>query len=189
MKFFQAIALLLLPWGSFVAGALGQSAKPLARAEKKQPAFDLSKVNDKPWCEDKGRLQDYPSKTMDQIIAGGKESIPVLISMLTDKRSGHNYEIICFWGEMSIQEIAYCVLMDLFTDSQWTHFTIPGVSEEYFLGPTNKDEASWSRLREYIHKHGSRSLQRKWEDLWRQYGDRIFWDAKERCFKVAEALH
>lgn len=180
------VALFLSTWGCVVACAFGQGNKPQVHAERQSPRFDLSKINDSPSCEDKGRLQDYPSKTMDQIIAGGKESVPVLIGMLADKRSAHNYEIICFWGEMSIREIAYCVLVDLFTDSQWTHFTIPGVSEEYFLGPTNKGEASWSRLREYINKHGSRSLQTKWEALWRQYKDRVSWDDKERCFKIAE---
>jgi len=52
--------------------------------------FDLSKIgmvmNGRQICEDKGRLQDYPSKVMDQIIAAGPKSLPILIAMLSDGR-------------------------------------------------------------------------------------------------------
>jgi len=49
--------------------------------------FDLSRIgfalDGRQICEDKRRLQDYSSKVMDQIIAAGPKSVPVLIGMIT----------------------------------------------------------------------------------------------------------
>ena len=74
--------------------------------------FDLSKIGSvvggHQICEDKYRLQDYPSEVMKQIIAAGPKAVPVLIGMLTDTRTAKTEEpIICFWGTMSIGDIAF----------------------------------------------------------------------------------
>ena len=81
----------------------------------KPPHFDLSKigfmVEGHQVCEDKGRLQDYQSTVMDQIIGAGPKSVPVLIAMLTDTRIANTGEpIICYWPEMAIGDIAFCTL-------------------------------------------------------------------------------
>jgi len=135
-------------------------------------------------CEDKGRLQDYQSKMMDEIVGAGPESIPVLIGMLTDSHVAKTEEpIVCYWPEMAIGDIAFCLLEDLFLNSDWTKTTIPGVSWNDILGPEGNRPA-WEQFHSFIRKHGRRTIQLKWQAQWEKYKNQIFWDPKERCFKL-----
>ena len=109
-----------------------------SRADR-QLQFDLSKIgmvmDNRQICEDKGGLQDYPSKVMDQVIAAGPKSVPILIAMLSDERIAPTQEpIICFWQDMTIGDIAFCVLTDLFLNADWTETTIPGAGWNEMLG-------------------------------------------------------
>ncbi len=150
--------------------------------------FDLSKiglvVDGRQMCEDKGRLQDYPSKVMNEIIAAGPKAIPVLTDMVTDTRVAKTNEpIICYWPEMTIGDLAFCTLNDLFTDSSGSKTTMPGAGWNEILGPAN-DRPAWQQLHDYVRKNGRKSLQIKWQKLWSRYKGQFFWDAKERCFKL-----
>ena len=150
--------------------------------------FDLSKigmvVNGEQICEDKGRLQDYPSKVMDQIIAAGPDAIPILIGMITNTKMAKTREpIICYWPGMAIGDIAFCTLSDLFTDSSYTKTTLPGARWNDLLGPAG-DRAAWVQLDDFIKKHGRAALEEKWLRLWEKYKDSVDWDAKEKCFKL-----
>jgi hypothetical protein len=154
---------------------------------REQLQFDLSKigmvVDGQQICEDAGRVQDVPSKVMDQIIAGGQRSVPVLIAMITDTRIAKTREpIICYWGAMAVGDIAFCVLTDLFNDARSTAPTVPGAGYS-MLGPAG-DLPAWEQLHQYIRKHSRMALQAKWQRLWDKYKDQIFWDPKERCFKL-----
>ena len=153
--------------------------------------FDLSKigmvVDGKQICEDVGRIQDFPSKVMDQIIAAGPKSVPVLIAMIGDARMAKTREpIICYWGGMTIGDIAFCLLSDLFTETNGSAIggrtTMPGAGYE-MLGASG-DLPAWEQLHQYIRKHGRAALQAKWQGLWEKYKDQMFWDPKERCFKL-----
>jgi hypothetical protein len=120
---------------------------------------------------------------MDQIIAAGPKSVPVLIGMITDARMAKTEEpIICFWPGMAIGDIAFCTLEDLFLNGDWTKSTMPGSGWNDLLGP-DEGRPSWE-LSGFIRKHGREALQAKWQGLWDKYGDQVFWDPKERCFKL-----
>lgn len=135
-------------------------------------------------CEDVDRLQDYPSKEMDRIIAAGTKSIPVLINMLTDERRAKTSEpIICFWPGMAIGDIAFCLLTNLFTPLGDSKSTIPGGGWDELLGPPG-DRTAWTQLYEFVQKHGRVALRNKWQMLWNKYGAQAYWDPKERCFKL-----
>jgi len=56
------------------------------------------------------------SKLMDQIVAKGKDAIPILISQLTDTQESKE-PIYDYWSQMTAGDIAYFILNDLFTDS------------------------------------------------------------------------
>jgi hypothetical protein len=157
-----------------------------------KPGFDLSQIGEvfdgQQICEDVGRMQDYPSKVMDQIISEGPKSIPVLIAMISDTRMAKTREpIICYWGAMSIGDIAFCLLSDLFTETGGSAIggrpTIPGAGWDEMLGPPS-DLPALEQLHQYIRKHGRAALQAKWQSLWKKYGDQIVWDPKERCFRL-----
>jgi hypothetical protein len=154
---------------------------------RKEHQFDLSKVGQvadgHQICEDKGRLQDYPSKVMDQIIAAGPKSVPVLIDMLADTRTAKTEEpVICFWGSMTISDIAFCVLADLFLNPDSNKTTIPGAGWTEMLGP-DEGLPAWEQLHRFTRTHGTKALQTKWQIIWDKYSSRVLWDPKARCFK------
>lgn len=152
--------------------------------------FDLAHIGavlgGKRVCEDKGRLQDYSSRVMEQIIEAGPKAIPVLIRKITDARAAgtHTDEpVICYWYGMAIGDIAFCTLLDLFTDSTHGKTTMPGAGWTDMLGPDDKQPA-WEQFNDFISKHGRKVLQAKWQKLWNQNSNQIYWDTKERCFRL-----
>lgn len=153
--------------------------------------FDLSRigmvVDGKQVCNDTGnRLQDFPSKTMDQITEAGPKAVPILIGMLADDRIAKTKEpIICYWGEMTIGDIAFCLLTDLFTDSN-RKTTVPGADWNGILGRNDNLPAS-DQLHVFVKKHGIGVLQVKWRRLWDKYRGQVFWDPKERCFEPRDS--
>jgi hypothetical protein len=156
-------------------------------ASNKQSTFDLSEigmvVDGQQICEDKGRLQDVPSKEMERIIAGGMASIPILIKEVADSRELKTREpLICYWYGMANGDYAFALLSDLFTDTH-DKTTLPGAGWDSMLGPAGT-RAATVQLNDFIKKHGRLALQRKWQTLWNEYEARVFWDPKERCFKL-----
>jgi hypothetical protein len=156
--------------------------------KKKELQFDLSKigsvVDGHQVCEDKYRVQDYPSEVIDQIIAAGPKSVPVLIGMLTDTRTVKTEEpIICFWGVMTISDIAFCVLEDLFLDPDSAKATIAGAGWNEMLG-ANERLPAWEQLHRFTQTHGNKALQARWQTLWDKYSSQLSWDPKARCFKL-----
>jgi hypothetical protein len=152
--------------------------------------FDLAQigllVNGQQVCEDAGRIQDSQSTVVNQIIAAGPKAIPVLIDMLTDTRTANTKEpIICHWGAMTIGDIAFCALTDLFIDPT-AGVTVPGAGWDDMLGPTG-DVPAWQQLDAYVKKNGRATLQDKWRKVWARYGSQMYWDAEGRCFKLRRA--
>jgi hypothetical protein len=157
---------------------------------QKRLSFDLSKigmfVEGQQICEDKGRLQDYPSPEIEKITAAGTKSIPVLIELVTDGKQAKTREpIVCFWPGMAIGDIAFCLLDNLFLNAEWTNSTIPGASWNEMLDSPG-DLPAWEQLHGFIRKHGRAALRNKWRKLWVKHGGQIFWDPKERCFKLKQ---
>jgi hypothetical protein len=152
--------------------------------------FDLTKIafmiNGQPVCEDKGRLQDFPSKEMDRIIAAGKSVIPALIAMITDERNAttSTEPVICYWYGMAVGDLAFCTLMDLFTDSTGGKTTMPGANWNDIIGPDDGKRPVSDQFNIYVKRHGRKVLQAKWQRLWNKYETQMYWDSKERCFKL-----
>jgi hypothetical protein len=160
----------------------------LAQSAPKPLHFDLSKIgfvlNGEQICEDKGRLQDYPSTMMDEIIAAGPKSVSILIEMITDPRPLRTKEpIICFWYGMTVGDMALCLLADLFSDASDKR-TVPGSDWSSLMDPEDKDRAAADQLHLFVKKHGRAALQVKWQKLWARYGDQVYWDSRERCFRL-----
>jgi hypothetical protein len=155
------------------------------------PQFDLTRIGEAHdgnyVCQDVGRLQDWPSEVMDQIIAAGPKAVPILIAMISDARLAKREPVYCYWPGMAIGDIAFCLLSDLFTDANGSAIggtpTIPGAGWNEILGPPG-DLPAWEQLHQYIRKHGRAALQAKWQSLWRKYRDQIVWDAQKSCFKL-----
>ena len=136
-----------------------------------------------PSCRAKGRLQDRgycTSHTMDRIVADGKDAIPVLISELLGTRPTSK-PIYDYWRLTSEGDVAYFILMDLFMDSDWKTFHMPGL-ESIALNCTDVDsETCWRGI---LKKHGRKYVQEQWRNAWTANKDRAYWDEKARCFKL-----
>lgn len=153
-------------------------------ATLKQKGFPLWNFDEgEGTCRAKGRLQDKgycQSKLMDQIIAHGKTAVPVLISQLTDPRDTKQ-PIYDFWSETTAGDVAYFILNDLFTDSDWTTFNMPGLEalKDPCDGPA---ETCW---RKFLKKHGRKFVQDQWLAAWNANKGRVYWSEQARCFRLS----
>jgi len=75
--------------------------------------------------------------------------------------------------------------MDFFLDSTWHKSTIAGLAWNEF-SEVKKDShlAAEGQLRAYITKHGRRQIKVKLQRIWEQNQKRLYWDEKDRCFKL-----
>ena len=137
-------------------------------------------------CRAKGRLQDKEycdSKLMDAIIAQRQAAIPILISQLTDSRETKE-PIYDYWSQTTAGDIAYFILNDLFTDSNWTTFNMPGLEAL----KDNCNEAAETCWRRFLKKHGRKFVQDQWRAAWNANKDRVYWDEQARCFRLSATI-
>ena len=187
-KLFPVLALLLLAscGGGTVAPIQKVAIGPTGPTSTKRPLneIDLAKVGA---YAPKGRVQDreYNQLPMiEELLGHDKESIPYLISKLDDetKINGH---VVHYWHQAHVGDVALIILSDFFTDSTWQSTTIPGVGWDEFLERgDNRNLTGEQVLRNYIAKHGRSVIKKRWLQIWETHKDQIWWDGKDRCFKL-----
>jgi hypothetical protein len=133
----------------------------------------------------KGRVQDREYQRLpvvEELIAHGKESIPYLISRLEDETKVEG-QVFDYWSEVRVGDVALVVLTNFFTDKSGTRTTVPGIGWDEFLGGGNDARLTGEeRLRNYIELRGRKSIKERWQQVWEQQREHIFWDEEERCF-------
>lgn len=135
----------------------------------------------------KGRVQDGEYNDLavvKRLIQHGKVAIPYLISKLDDETriEGH---VIDYWSDVRVADVALIILTDFFTDSSWQKTTVPGVGWDEFLERgVDRDLTGEQVLRNYISMHGRKAIKDRWQSLWQEYRDRLYWDENERCLRV-----
>jgi hypothetical protein len=117
---------------------------------------------------------------VDRIVAQGKNAVPVLISQLTDARELKE-PIFDFWNRMTVGDVANAVLESLFTDSDWKTFNMPGL-ESIRPKCAGSAAACWQMV---LKRHGRKFVQDQWLAAWNKNKDRVYWDAKARCFRLS----
>ena len=171
---------------SFGGVALHSMASQSARTKHKvYPLWDFDEEG--PSCRAKGRLQDVGycnSHLMAQIIADGKDAIPILIWQLRDTRSTKE-PIYDYWSLTTAGDIAYFMLNDLFTDSDWKTFNMPGLEALQNKDCHGTAEDCW---RIFLKTHGRKFVQDQWLAAWNKNKDRINWDEKNRCFRLSRQV-
>jgi len=167
-----AIALLL----SFLLVQSGQ-------AQTNKNKYSLTQLNNE-GCMAKGRVQDCSGPVMQQILADGKNAIPVLISQLTET-ARTKYQIGDYWGDTRSGDVAYVILTDLFTDPDLQTFGMSGVPD-WSTVMKRCDSTAQGCWDEYLHKHGRMSLRQAWMHAWNLNRDKVYWDAKALCFRVSK---
>jgi len=136
-----------------------------------------------------GGLQDKDFKELpiaENLLAHGKDSIPFLIGKLDDETK-MDKGAMDFWSEVYVGDVALMILNDFFTSADGLTSTIPGFGWDEFLERGNdKDSTGEEILRKYIKKHGRKNIKERWQKLWDENKENIFWDEAERCFKITK---
>lgn len=165
-----------------VSIALLALATSLAGEQTKHRRYDLRSF-DNSGCMAKGRVQDCPTRVMRQILADGKDAIPILISQVTETAPAKN-EIADYWFGTRTGDVAFVVLDDLFSDVNG-NFKLPDAIgwEKVRDGCENISQTCWN---EYVRKHGRVSVQQAWLRAWNMHKNQIEWDSRESCFRLAK---
>jgi hypothetical protein len=160
---------------------LAASIVAYSPAEAKSAKFPLASY-DNTGCRFKARSQDCPNRVMNQILAKGKGSIPILISQLTDSERTET-PAEAQWSYTASGDIAYIVLVSLFTTPEGK-FNLPDVPtwKNVIRGCNSNVEGCW---RAYVSKYGRKQVQRAWLNAWKLHKDQISWDPIAKCFQVA----
>ncbi len=155
----------------------------LVPAQSKRVKYQLTQF-DNAGCEAKGRVQDCNGKVIQQILADGKDAIPILISQLTETTRTKK-EITDYWADTRSGDVAYVVLTDLFTKPDEETSQMPDVPDWKTLMDDCHSPAQgcWDK---YVRKHGRISVQRAWLRAWNLHKDQVYWDSKAWCFRVAK---
>lgn len=151
--------------------------------EMTQPKYPLTQINNE-GCMAKGRVQDCRGTVMQRILGDGRAAIPVLISQLTET-TRTKYEVADYWVDSRSGDVAYIILVDLFTDSDLHTFELPDALDwaAVMRGCDSTAQGCWDR---YLRKHGRRSVQRTWMRAWNLHKDKAYWDNKEQCFRISK---
>ena len=168
--------LLALAAYAHVGAAQHSGSKP----SQKYPLWNF----DERGCRAKGRLQDLDycsSHLMDEIIKDGKAAIPVLISQLTETRPTPK-PIYDYWSLTTSGDVAYFILNDLFTDSDWKTFNMPGLEALHDKDCHSYAEDCW---RVFLKKHGRKFVRDQWRAAWAKNADRVYWDDNARCYRIS----
>jgi hypothetical protein len=73
--------------------------------------------------------------------------------------------------------------MDLFTDSDWTTITLPGLP----VLKCNEGETGESCWRAHLEAHGREYVRKKFLEAWEANKSRVYWDESSRCFRLHAA--
>jgi len=119
---------------------------------------------------------------MQQILADGKNAIPILISQLTETARTKK-QIANYWVDTRSGDVAYAVLTDLFTDADGQTFEMPDVPDwkTVMRGCDSTAQGCWDQ---YLRKHGRTSVKQAWLRAWNLHKDQLHWDAKAQCFRL-----
>lgn len=156
----------------------------------KKPLADIDlttiKHIDKGRAQD-GSLEDENFNTLpiaEDLLAHGKDSIPFLISKLEDETEMKR-GTMDFWYDVYVGDIALIILVDFFTKDDELTSTIKGFEWDEFLERGNdKDSMGIDILRSYIEKYGRKTIKERWQKMWDENKENIYWDISENCFKL-----
>lgn len=195
VPFFIIIILLLLSCSSSEISNTEFPKTEISKAETSVfktpilPKKDLSQIDlsELERIAPKGRVQDKEYNQLpiiDDLIANEKDQIPYLIGKL-DNETKIKHHVLDYWYEVSVGDVALVVLGDFFTDASWQNTTISDVGWDDFLERgEDKDSTGEAILRKYIKKHGRKKIKERWQKMWEQNKEYIYWDETDKCFRI-----
>jgi hypothetical protein len=175
--YFRGLLLLFFVARCALAGA---QSKPAAPGEIALWRFD--ELTTPGSCRMMGRFQDKEycdSQVVDQVLALGKNAIPILISELTDTRKT-KHSVYDLWKYTAAGDIANSLLFDLFTSSDLRMADMPEL-DALQMECKKPGEPCW---RKFLRRKGRKFVQEQWEAAWNAHKNSIYWDVNARCFRL-----
>lgn len=169
---------------------------PKSPTKSSPPTIDLNKIDFTTikHTVPQGRVQDggfedenfNKLSITDDLLAHGKDSIPFLIEKLTDETKMER-RAMDYWYDVYVGDMALVTLNSFFTESDGLTSTIPGFGWDEFL-ERGKDKHLMGEqiLRRYIKKHGRKNIQERWQKMWDENKDKIYWNEAENCFDLQQ---
>jgi hypothetical protein len=160
--------------------------------EKALSKIDLTEIKH---IAPKGRAQDGGLQDeefnelpiVNDLLAHGKDSIPFLIDKLDDETEIDRH-VINYWYRVYVGDIALIILNDFFTSEDGLSSTIQGFGWDEFLERGNdKDSTGEAILRKYILKHGRKKIKARWQKVWDENKENIYWDETCKCFQIKKS--
>lgn len=132
----------------------------------------------------KGRVQDQqpPLAEVEALIAMGPGAVDFLVARIEDETKVAE-RVLDFWGDVVVGDVAFCILMNFFVDSDWQQTTVPQMGWNDVLNNRDPAKPSWVKYYEFIEQHGRDGLRREIERRLKPYADRLQWDTQARCFR------
>ena len=106
---------------------------------------------------------------------------------MLDNETLIKHQIICYYPCFSVGDTALYILTNFTTDANWENTTIPGASWDEILESKPDPEIIipvYHQLNNFKKKYGSKKIKQKWQEIWRKYKTQIYWDSKDKCFKL-----
>ncbi len=155
--------ILALVWLIFTDQVMVLSQEdPTTPAAASLNLIDLSQIGE---FAPKGRVQDKQYNpdvpVVDALIEAGPSAIPFLVSKLDDETEIQSH-VFAYCGTVCVGDVAFRILSDFFTTSDWRHFTVHGFCFDQI---------------EDRHK-----LRQEIEDLLKPYEGHLVWNSQMRCF-------
>lgn len=121
-------------------------------------------------------------KEVQKVLRFGTRAVPMLIACLADEEKTRT-PIWDFWPETKVDNIAFSILSDLFTDPTRKHTLKAAIywSDVQAGSPESPAWIAWDR---YVAKHGRAYIQQAWLRAWAKNRSRIYWDNSLRCFRI-----
>ena len=168
-----------------ISGLFAHAQTNLATTDE-IPLWQFDELTAPGSCRTIGRIQDKAhcdSKVVDQVLALGKDAIPVLIAELTDTRKT-KHAVYDLWKYTAAGDIANSMLFDLFTTADLRMADMPEL-DPLQMQCKKPGEPCW---RKFLHQKGRKFVQEHWEAAWNAHKDSIYWDEMARCFKLRSAV-
>jgi len=133
----------------------------------------------------KGRVQNQnliKVQLVDDLIKAGKPAVPWLIEQLEDETVIEQH-VMDYWYNVSVGDVSLILLFNLFQGRDGKP-TINGFGWDEFLERANENQTGEQVLRVYIEKNGRSKIKERWQQMWDQNKDSIFWDKETKSFRL-----
>ena len=110
---------------------------------------------------------------------------PSSVSPRPQRASNHvEAGIIDWWSGVTVADLAMVILSDLFKDTSYKRQILSTDWHEIIGWKEGDPEPDFNILYDFLERHGRKPIKNNWNQIWEKYKDKIYWDEKERCFKV-----